>query len=71
MRSRVGSKCVVGLLAVISCLAPGCARSNWRGAGFGDNEGRFAQKMRPPADSSKFSGLDARAQEIERDLGVR
>jgi hypothetical protein len=52
-------------------VAPGCCRWDWRGKGFGDDEGAWAQKMRPPADEKHFSGVDARAQEIERNLGVR
>lgn len=59
-------------VAALALTAPlGCTPWNWRGEGFGDNSGRWAQKMRPPADEKQFSGLDARAQEVERDLGVR
>jgi len=46
-------------------------RWNWRGKGFGDNSTGWTGKMRPPADEKQFSGLDARAKEIERNLGVR
>jgi hypothetical protein len=60
---------IVVVLALAAC--PGCSRWNWRGEGFGDGTGRWAEKMRPPADEKQFSGLDARAQEIERNLGVR
>jgi hypothetical protein len=63
--------CVATLLMVVALASAGCCRWNWRGDGFGDDTGKFAQKMRPPADESKFSGLDARSREIERDLGVR
>jgi hypothetical protein len=59
------------IVAALALSAPaGCARWNWRGEGFGDNSGRWAQKMRPPADEKQFSGLDSRAREVERDLGV-
>ena len=58
-------------LALAALLITGCAKWNWRGQGFGNSEGRWAQQMRPPADEKQFSGLDARAQEIEKNLGVR
>jgi hypothetical protein len=57
-------------LILLSCV--GCARWNWRGKGFDDDDSSgWARKMRPPADEKQFSGLDARSQEIERNLGVR
>jgi hypothetical protein len=60
-------------VAVILLSTVGCARWNWRGKGFDDNDDSsgWARKMRPPADETRFSGLDARSQEIERNLGVR
>ncbi len=76
MSSKPGSasRLVTWGLAAASCvglLGAGCQRWNWRGDGFGDNSGRFAEKLRPPADERGFSGLDSRAREVERDLGVR
>ena len=62
--------CVVALAACLA-IASGCTRGTLRGKGFEDNQGTWAQKMRPAADEKKFSGLDARAQDIERNLGVR
>ena len=60
------------LVAVaVSASSPGCSRWNWRGKGFDDNSSGWTDKMRPPADEKQFSGLDARAKEIERNLGVR
>jgi hypothetical protein len=60
------------LVAVgVSASCSGCSRWNWRGKGFGDNSTGWTDKMRPPADEKQFSGLDARAKEIERNLGVR
>ena len=59
------------VLALIIMATSGCTRWDWRGKGYGDDSGRWAQEMRPPADEKQFSGLDARAQEIERNLGVR
>ena len=62
----------LAMLAIALVVAPaGCRRWNWRGDGFGDDTGNFAQKLRPPADEARFSGLDERSREIERDLGVR
>ncbi|HEX3725493.1 MAG TPA: hypothetical protein VHV08_04595 [Pirellulales bacterium] len=58
-------------LVVFLMAAGGCARWNWRGKGYNDQDTTWARKMRPPADEKQFSGLDARAQDIERDLGVR
>jgi hypothetical protein len=60
---------VIAAAIAFACL--GCGRLNWRGTGYGDNSARWARKMRPPADEKSLSGLDARAQDIERDLGVR
>jgi hypothetical protein len=73
LRPRAGRLASSSLAVIALVLAPaGCCKCwNWRGDGFADNSGSFAQKMRPPADESKFSGLDARSREIERDLGVR
>jgi hypothetical protein len=59
------------IVAVALFAVVGCAPWNWRGEGFGDDTGSWAQRMRPPADDKQFSGLDARAQQIERNLGVR
>ncbi len=59
------------LAAAVLIAAVGCSRWDMRGKGFGDNSAGWAQKMRPPADERQFSGLDSRAREIERDLGVR
>ncbi|MBI3836871.1 MAG: hypothetical protein HY288_02910 [Planctomycetia bacterium] len=58
--------------ALILLSAAGCARWNWRGKGFDDDDSAaWARKLRPTADEKQFSGLDARSQEIERNLGVR
>jgi hypothetical protein len=70
---RLPSRAARWFLAVtfLCALPAGCQRWNWRGEGFGDSSGRFAEKLRPPADEKQFSGLDTRAREVERDLGVR
>jgi hypothetical protein len=74
--STVARRFVTPLLVVTAAalLLPGfgCARWNWRGKGYDDDtDGRFGQTLRAPADPKKFTGLDARAQDIERNLGVR
>lgn len=58
-------------LAALAVLSLGGCAWNWRGEGFGDESAGWTGKLRPPADESKFSGLDARSREIERNLGVR
>ena len=63
--------CSMIAATMIFATTVGCAGWNWRGQGFGDNSAGWAAKLRPPADAGRFSGLDARAQEIERNLGVR
>jgi hypothetical protein len=62
---------VVCLATVALLGAAGCCKLNLRGKGFDDNSGTWAQKLRPPADESKFSGTDERSRDIERNLGVR
>jgi len=62
----------LGLICALG-VTGGCQRWNWRGKGFDDESKGWTEKMRlrPSADSAQFSGLDARAVEIERNLGVR
>ncbi len=70
-RAQLG-KPLWAALVVALLWTGGCARWNWRGHGYDeDNDAKIAQRLRPPADPKQFSGLDARAQDIERDLGVR
>jgi hypothetical protein len=66
-RRGLWAAAAVSLLGVV----PACARPNLRGDGFENRSRGWPQAVRPPADPSKFWGLDARAREIERDLGVR
>jgi hypothetical protein len=62
---------LLAVATIVIAICPGCARWNWRGKGFDDNTTGWTDKLRPPADEKQFSGLDARAKEIERNLGVR
>lgn len=68
---RLGPLVAAALLAVAFTTSPGCSRWDMRGKGFDDDTGRMARRLRPPADEKQFSGLDTRAREIERNLGVR
>ena len=57
--------------AALLPVAAGCTRVDVRGKGFDDETSNWTKKLRPAADESKFSGVDARSREIERNLGVR
>ena len=69
MRSIVAA--TLPAILATGLLATGCACPDLRGPGFNDEMGSWAKKLRPPADQSKFSGIDARSREIESNLGVR
>lgn len=58
------------LLTLLAAFA-GCAPVNLRGEGFGDDTGRWVQKLRPETESGKMLGFDSRAREIEQNVGVR
>ena len=60
-------------LAVLSLVCGGCTQCNWnwRGPGFNDENAQVAGKLRPKAaPNGQSAGLDTRALEIERNLGV-
>ncbi len=67
---------VWGMLALVLSVS-GCQSAmkptkwNWRGHGYGEDENSLTGNLRPPADERSMSGLDARARDIERNLGVR
>jgi hypothetical protein len=42
-----------------------------RGKGFEDGTANWSEHLRPPADERTFFGIDERAREVERNLGVR
>jgi hypothetical protein len=44
---------------------------NWRGKGYDDDTNSLTKNLRPPADERQMTGFDARARDIERNLGVR
>lgn len=59
----------VSALVLLSVMS-GCTRWNWRGHGY-DEPTAWTSKIRLPADEKQFTGLDNRARDIERNLGVR
>ena len=63
--------CFSGLAAAMFCLGcSGCAGWNWLGDGFQDDSlSSVVRKSRPPAKESEFSGLSAKARQIEADCG--
>ena len=56
--------------AVAAAIA-GCRACPWRGNGYGESSEPWTRNLRPPADEKQFTGVDAKAREIERSLGVR
>jgi len=59
------------LLAALVCIAlSGCSTSDYRGQGYGETT-PWTENLRPPADEKQFMGVDAKAREVERNLGVR
>jgi hypothetical protein len=73
IRSFARWACLVVLTAE-PLLLTGCRQWNWRGPGFGDRQKTgWADKLRSdtPSTSTMGSGLDERAREIERNLGVQ
>jgi hypothetical protein len=57
---------------MIALLAlSGCRPLNLSGNGFGDYTSNWAENLRPPTRAGESVGLDTRAKEIERNLGVR
>ena len=59
------------LAAVAAATIAGCRSFDWRGKGYDDQTQSWTKDLRPPADESRLSGLDAKARDIERSLGVR
>jgi hypothetical protein len=58
-------------LALMCLACGGCAQWNWRGPGFNDENSQVAGKLRPKTTpTGQSAGLDSRALEIERNLGV-
>jgi hypothetical protein len=77
--SRVRRSAAVLTLVSLSALCSGCQSWHndtgiwsWRGKGYNDDDlNHLTQNLRPPGDERQFSGVDAKARDIERSLGVR
>jgi hypothetical protein len=63
--------CSLMLAAACAAAIAGCRPFNWRGQGYDEQTKALTKDLRPPADESRLTGLDARARDIERSLGVR
>jgi len=62
--------CLV-LAVVAGACAGGCRKFDMRGDGYNDGTADWTSRLRTPTSQGQISGLDGRAQEIERNLGVR
>jgi hypothetical protein len=59
------------LVLIAGACAAGCQKVDLRGDGYNDGTADWTGRMRTPTSKGQMSGLDGRAQEIERNLGVR
>lgn len=60
------------LLAVVTVTwLAGCQPFDLRGNGYDEATQELTKNLRPEADEARLSGIDARARDIERNLGVR
>jgi hypothetical protein len=57
--------------AVLAAIVAGCRPFNWRGKGYNDSSQPWTRDLRPAADERQLRGIDAKARDIERNLGVR
>ncbi|REK17939.1 MAG: hypothetical protein DWQ37_05305 [Planctomycetota bacterium] len=65
---------MIGCVALLVTALVGCQNWkdwNWRGKGYDDDVNSLTKGYRPAGDERSFSGLDARARDIESNLGVR
>jgi hypothetical protein len=62
---------IVPILAITGLALNGCARWNLRGEGYDDESAHWAERLRRPTEEGQIYGFSTRAQEIERNLGVR
>ncbi|HEX4146960.1 MAG TPA: hypothetical protein VHY91_25910 [Pirellulales bacterium] len=68
------------LLAALSLCTAGCTqwmqrwnslRDTVRGKGYTDDTANWTRNVRSPSDSTPMAGVDERARQIERNLGVQ
>jgi hypothetical protein len=59
------------VVATACLLLAGCTHWNWRGEGYGADAPQWSENLRKPSGpAGSNTGLDMRAVEIERNLGV-
>jgi len=72
IRRHIRRRLLLPTAAILSLCAPlGCSNFNPRGDGFSDSFEQSAGVQRPVEKSAKPWGYSTKAQEIERDFGVR
>ena len=73
MQVTAHSRTAVQMLAIalLFLATAGCQKWNLSGPGYGADAPRWGEKLRSPTEAGQASGLDSRAKEIERNLGVR
>jgi hypothetical protein len=64
------SRSLLAAAAIAGTLA-GCRPWDLRGKGLGEQSDGGMAGLRPPADERRFTGMDGKARDIERNLGVR
>jgi hypothetical protein len=73
-RIRLTSRFAIALLlslTLVGCRSWNSQLANLRGKGYDDDTNGMTKNLRPPADERQMTGFDARARDIERNLGVR
>ncbi len=68
---RLRDRLLVAVSAFILAAATGCRTWDLHGKGYDEDTNALTENLRPSADESQFTGVDARARDIERNLGVR
>lgn len=58
-------------LFVVCLVTSGCRGWNWKGDGFRDEFSTWGERQRPGGDKGEMTGLSAKSQQIERNLGMR
>lgn len=74
MRRYLMAAAVSAIALSLVLTLVGCQRLRsykWRGNGYGEEVNSLTENLRPPADEQHMTGLDERARDIERNLGVR
>lgn len=56
---------------LLLAASAGCSPLNLRGNGFGDQTANWGENIRPTTQPGNLMGMDTRAREIERNVGMR